>query len=92
MKYIITEVFFGTRGGIVFNAANDVEVFDHYVSALRFLVMEKRLSLKIDRKVEVDWDECRFESGRQTMVELIEYHERSHTIFTLAKINENGFH
>lgn len=92
MKYIITEVFFGKRGGIVFNAAQDVEVFDHYVSALRFLVKEKRLSLKIDDKTTVEWYEERFGFGRQEMVEITEYHDGCHTVFTLAKINENGFH
>lgn len=92
MKYIITEIFFGKKGGIVFDAANGVEVFDHYVSALRYLVREKRISLKVDDKVTVRFYDDRFGLGRQEMLEMIEWHNECHTIITLSKINENGFH
>lgn len=92
MKYIITEVFFGKRGGIVFDTAHNVEVFDQYVSALRYLVKEKRLSLRLDYKTTVEWDDDRFDFGRQNILEMTEYHEGCHTIWSLAKINENGFH
>lgn len=92
MKYIITELFFGKGGGVVFNTALNVEIFDQYVSALRYLVKERRTSKIVDDETDVKWYNDRFGLGRHNMVELIEFHHMGYTIITLAKINENGFH
>lgn len=92
MKYIITEVYYGKHGGIVFNPALDVEIFDNYVSALRYLVHERRLAKRCEYKVSLEWNPSPQKFGREWFVSMIEGHDIGHSIFTVARINENGFH
>lgn len=92
MKYIVTKIFVGHNGGHVFNPAVDVELFDTYVGALRWLVGERRLSKRVGDRVVLDWNKGANEFGREWFLEMTEYHECSHTTLVLARINENGFH
>lgn len=92
MKYIVTSMFIGHKGGHVFNPSQDVEVFDTYVGAMRWMVGERRLSRKVDNRVECRWNEDPSPYGREWFLEMTEYHDDSHTIVILARINENGFH
>ena len=92
MKYVITSYFIGKNGGIVFYPQTDVEVFDTYFGAMRWLVKERNLSRKVDDKVIVEYNQDPSPYGREWFVEMCEIHESSKTIVTLARINENGFH
>lgn len=92
MKYVITSYFIGKTGGIVFNPANDVEVFDTYFGAMRWLVKERNLSRKIDAKVIVEYNQDPSPYGREWFVEMCVIYELCKTFVTLARINENGFH
>lgn len=92
MKYIVTEVFHGSQGGIIFHPHDHVEVFDHYVGALRYLVKEKQLALKIGYQVGIEWNEDPSMYGRKWFVNMFERTDGHYTQFTVARINENGFH
>lgn len=92
MKYVITEIFVGTTGGFVFNPANGIEVFDHYVSALRWLVKERVIALRIDLNVTYMQEHSVSEYGRIIIGHLKEVSENGITHFYLSRINENGFH
>lgn len=92
MKYIVTEVFYGSQGGIVFNPECQVEVFDHYVGALRFLVKERKLAQKLGYKVGTEWNEYPSKYGREWFVNMFERQDDYYYKYTVARINENGFH
>lgn len=92
MKYVITSMFVDPRGGVIFNPSVDVEIFDTYVGALRWLVGERKLAKRIDSRIVCDWNIKPNQYGRERLFEMTECHGASHTIVTLARINENGFH
>lgn len=92
MKYIITEIFVSTRGGYVFDSAQGIEVFDHYVSALRWLVHERDLAKRIDLHVTYEKEGSESDHGRVSIGQLLEIGEHGITHFYLSRINENGFH
>lgn len=92
MKYVITTMFIGKQGGVVFDPCNDVEVFDHYFSALRWMRFERNLACNCDYQVILDWNNDRDPHGREWILEMKENHGDTHTIVRLSRINENGFH
>ena len=92
MKYIITEIWVGTTGGFVFDTANGIEVFDHYVSALRWLVKERIIALRIDLHVTYEQRGSISDYGRVEIGHLKEVSECGVTHFYLSRVNENGFH
>lgn len=92
MKYIVTSIFVDNKSRHVFFPAHDVEVFDTYVGALRWMVEERRISQRVEDKVVLNWNKSACQYGREWLLELTEYHASSHTIVTLSRINENGFH
>ena len=92
MKYIITEIFSGTTGGFVFDPTNGIEVFDHYVSALRWLVRERAIARRIDWRVTYEQRNTISEYGRIEIGHLRLFREYGVTHFYLSRVNENGFH
>ena len=92
MKYVITSYFVGKNGGIIFSPQTDVEVFDTFFGAMRWLVQERNISRKVDKDTIVKYNEDPYQYGREWLVEMYKIHELSKTIVTLARINENGFH
>lgn len=92
MKYVITESFIGKHGGVVFDPAYNVEIFDCYFTALRWVSLERNLARKCYDKIILQWNDHRSLFGRDWILEMTEVHGESHTIIKLARINENGFH
>lgn len=92
MKYIITEIFVGTKGGFVFDSAQGIEVFDHYVSALRWLVRKRALAKRIEWRVTYEQRGSISDYGRIEIGHLEEICENGITHFFLSRVNENGFH
>lgn len=92
MKYIVTSYFIGKNGAIVFYPQNDVEVFDTYFGAMRWLVKERNICRDCGFKTIVKYNEKPNRYGREWFVEMSEITDESRTIVTLARINENGFH
>ena len=92
MKFIITEIFTGSRGGYVFDPSQGVEVFDNYFSALRYLVKERRLCKQIKWSCEVEKVGSILEYGRQHLWTMTEQSYHGFTHYYLSRVNENGFH
>lgn len=92
MKYIITEIFINDNGRVVFDSVNGIEVFDHYVSALRWLVKERAVSLHVGWHVTYEQRGSVSEYGRIEIGLLRVFHENSFSKFYLSRVNENGFH
>lgn len=92
MKYIITTYFIAPLGGIVFSPETNVEVFDHYVSALRWMVNERNLAKRCGYDIIIKKNDKPSLYGREWFFTMVEIHGESKTIMTIARINENGFH
>lgn len=92
MKYIITSYFIANNGGIVFSPENDVEVFDNYVRALRWMVRERDIAKRCEYDVIIKKNDNPSLYGREWFFTMVEIHGESKTIMTIARINENGFH
>ena len=92
MFYVITELFVSSTSGVVFDAANGIEVFSNYFTALRWLVKERQLAKKIQwtttTKHVGDIDSL----GRVHLWTLTEQSDNGFTHFHLSRVNENGFH
>lgn len=92
MKYLVTKLFVGKKGGVVFNPAQDAEVFDHYFSALRWLVKERSLSIRIGYDVDIEWNKTANKLGREWLLTMTETSHYGHSTIDLSRINMNGFH
>lgn len=92
MKYIITELFIGKKRGFYFDSAQGIEVFDHYVSALRWLVKERIIASRIDLNVTYEQKGSISDYGRVEIGHLKEVSDCGITHFFLSRVNENGFH
>ena len=92
MKYLVTSYFVSGKGGIVFHPEHDTEVFNHYFSALRWLVKERGLAKRCGYLVSVVFNEDPSKFGREWFVEMTETSEFGRTFVQIVRINENGFH
>lgn len=92
MLYVITKLFISTNGGIVFDASQDVEVFNNYFSALRWLVEERQLAKQIQWKTTTKHEGDINSLGRVHLWTLTEQSDHGFTHYHLSRVNENGFH
>lgn len=92
MKYVVTESFIGNHGGVVFDPAYNVEIFDCYIAALRWVSSERNLCRECYDKIILRWNDHRSPFGRDWILEITKVHGESRTIIRLARINENGYH
>lgn len=92
MKYLVTSYFVGQKGGVVFFPACDVEVFDHYFSALRWLVNERRLAVGIGALVDIEWNREANKYGREWLLTMNETKPYGHVIVEISRICINGVH
>lgn len=92
MKYVITESFIGKHGGVVFDPAYNVEIFDCYFTALRWVSSERNRCREYYHKIILRWNDHRNLFGRDWILEITKVHGKSRTIIRLARINENGYH
>lgn len=92
MKYLVTSYYVSVKGGIVFLPELTTEVFDHYFSACRWLVKQRRIAKICGYLVSVVFNEEPSKFGREWFVKMTETSENGTTFFQIASINENGFH
>ena len=92
MLYVITELFIGTTGGVVFDASQGVEVFSNYFTALRWLVKERRLAKQIHWPATTKHVGDINSLGRVHLWTLTEQSDHGFTHYHLSRVNENGFH
>lgn len=70
MIYLITSILTKTDGQVCFNPVTDTEVFPGYISALRWLVSERKSFVRLGWKVLTKFPSYRCSLGREVMVTL----------------------
>lgn len=92
MVYLVTTQIIFPDGRRVFNPAIDTEVYDSYISALRFLVGEYHSMVGEGYFVTRCRPAYRSHYGREMMYKL-EFSRggRTHS-YAISRINMNGFH
>lgn len=90
MKYVITSIYYTKTGDIVFSSPDDIEVFDHFYTALRWILIERNLARKYGAEIILNWNKGRCPYGREWLLEMTENHGSSHSVITLSRINNNG--
>lgn len=93
MVYLITSILTKPDGHVCFDPVTDTEIFHSYISALRWLVGERRNCVRMGWRVwsEVPTYRCSF--GRETMFHLC-YQSPFGAIYRLqiSRINTEGWH
>lgn len=93
MVYLLTSVMTTVFHKTHFNPTTDTEVFDTYISALRWLVLERRQCVSAGYQVWSETPTYRSNFGRETLFCLCYQSESgSVTRLTISRINTNGYH
>lgn len=92
MIYLITEQTIHNDGRVYFDPAFNTEVYDSYISALRYLVCERQTARLVGWQTEVIIPGYRDDLGRQQMITLVRRSDHLKVEFTISRINLNGYH
>ena len=93
MVYLITSILTTPDGQICFNPVTDTEIFPSYISALRWLVSERKSVVRLGWKVWTIIPNYRNSLGREVMISL-GYQSPFGARYRLqiSRINTNGWH
>lgn len=93
MVYLITSTLTKPNGRVCFNPVTDTEIFPTYISALRWLVNERRNSVRLGWRVWTYVPPYRCAEGREAMI-LLCYQNPFGAIYhvQISRINTDGWH
>ena len=93
MVYLITSILTKPDGHVCFDPVTDTEVFPSYISALRWLVSERKSVVRLGWKVWTIIPNYRNSLGRETMFHLC-YQSPFGAIYRLqvSRISTDGWH
>lgn len=93
MVYLISSILTCPDGQICFNPVTDTEVFPSYISALRWLVSERKSVVRLGWKVWTIKPNYRNSLGRESMITLC-YQSQFGAKYRvqISRINTDGWH
>lgn len=93
MIYLVTSTLTKQNGRVCFNPVTDTEIFPSYVSALRWLAIERRNIVRLGWRVWTYIPPQRNDSGREAMI-LLCYQNPAGSVYhvQISRINTNGYH
>ena len=93
MVYLITSILTEPDGHVCFNPVTDTEIFPSYISALRWLVSERKSVVRLGWKVWTYVPSYRCSLGREFMISL-GYQNPFGGIYQIqiSRINTDGWH
>lgn len=93
MVYLISSILTCPDGRICFNPVTDTEVFPSYISALRWLVSERKCVVRLGWKVWTIKPNYRNSLGRESMITLC-YQSQFGAKYRvqISRINTDGWH
>jgi len=93
MIYLVTSTLTKPNGRVCFNPVTDTEVFTSYISALRWLALERRNYVRLGWGVWTHMPPKRNDSGREAMILLCALNPSGGVYdIQISRINTNGFH
>ena len=93
MVYLITSILTKPGGKVCFNPVTDTEIFPSYISALRWLVDERKSCVRLGYKVWTYVPSYRCSFGREDMISLYYLTPFGATYqIQISRINTDGWH
>ena len=93
MVYLVTSILTKPNGKVCFDPATDTEIFSTYISALRWLVEERKTSVWLGCRVWCEVPTYRSSYGRETMFCLCYQTSYGYTYrLQISRINTDGWH